>query len=210
MSFTAKTWEDLLARITRYHALDGGAPDSDIYLDLANQALVEIAETTGIIDTSWAGADITVSGSTCTIPIDCIAITRVEIGGIKVDQASTTELNRSDPNWRTITGPPRCYTFEDGAIIFDGVPTGAVVLYGIGYLPEIILDADNAQVDPNPLELLPFGRQLLPADYVLMALPADPENPMEMTRVNRHTALWASGLTALSTIIASRKRRISR
>ena len=205
-AYTDKTWDDLLSYISKRHNPEGGAPDDDIYLELANDALAEISEM-GILQTHWDDADLTLTGNSLAMPPGIITVTRFELDGQEIRHISLAELDRRESDWRTFTGVPGWRTYENNCILFDGIPTGTKTLYGTCYLPEIVVDDDGVQTDPNPLEYLPFGRQLLPGDFVLKELPADPENPIECERVRRAARKWEEGKAALGAVIASRMRR---
>jgi len=202
-----KTWKDLAAFIQDIDSLAGARPNQATYKLLANQALAIIADESDAFKSEWTNTPsggLTYNGS-IPIPPDCIAPIDLYYDGVQLIRKHVKWLdNEIGAFWRQSIGIPTYWAVEGQRIVIDAKPTvdvtGKFLLIGNATLPEFS-DDPNA---PNPLEQLPRAFQILPAYYVLSALPVDVNNRFDVARKQEYTALWEQGLAKLQDAFARR------
>jgi hypothetical protein len=191
MANTQQTWTNISDYVSRYWQRDAGTPDRAFYRTLAQEALAELAEGR-VYETSWSNAalgGLTLTDATTPLPIDLIDITAVEWDGCDAPLYYQSEawLDENEPGWREATGEPQYYTTNQHELILDAIPsnaTGKLVVRGRSYLPAFS-DTGGAT---NPLTIIPFGRQLAIAYYILANLP--PEDDKQMMLNERFAVKW--------------------
>lgn len=203
-------WGDLADYVVEVHRHEGAQPNIKFYKTLGNQCLRIISERTELLlETSWdneSGGEVTISGGTVNLPIDCQQITGVWWENDKLDRRQAIELDDEDEDWRDLTATAPLYYVENGrSITLDIQPTGTVtgklVIRGLGMLPSF----PEADGDPNPLSYLPIRFQIIPAYYILANLPTDETNQTQVTRRNAYQAMWERDLDGLVSQIGRRK-----
>jgi len=199
MSRETKTFEGLCDFIASIIGKENAKPDNDLYRTLMNDALDIISRRTMMYETYWSnasGGDLTLTTNTAPLPLTCLRLDSVEWDGDDnvIDKTTKADLDKNYPGWRSDTGDPDKWIIEGNNIVLNTAPdsptTGKLVARGRGLLPTFTTDA----TDTNPLTVIPWVDELLPAYYVLSELPFDPEVPREVVRQSKYAAKWEAGL----------------
>jgi hypothetical protein len=212
MANTQQVWADIMALVSQYWPDESANPNRDTLRLLANAALAELAEDGDIYETSWSNAvsgGLTLTSATTPLPIDLISISRVEWDGTDnpLPYKTAEWLDEWEAGWRIRTGDPCHYMRNGHELTLDAIPsnaTGKLVVRGTSYLPAFS-DSEGAT---NPLTILPYGRQLAIAYYILARRPHDPANEVEVARHMEFGQLWQEQKAAC--LKTANKRKLQR
>jgi hypothetical protein len=216
MSRQSRTLNSILTYVNEFIDKEGAKPSPEFVRLLADQALAEIAEGSGAKRSTWTnatGGELTLTGNTVAMPSDCLLVTSIEFDGSDnpLERTTVGELDRDTPGWREETGDPDKWAIEGRNIVFNASASnaeGKVVARGYGMLAAFS-DTTGAE---NPLDTLPYPRQLSIAKYVVAHYPVAPDKPRtdsewaviaardetrrrEKVR-DEHKAMWAAELAA--------------
>ena len=217
---TQITWSDIKAFVAEVMQKEGARPNKTLYDMLGRQALNIISEAVEPYETSWddtgVSPDLTVSGNTVTLPIDCLSVRSVEWDDIVLVRKTAEWLDEKIEGWREDSGEsPNYYIVEGNTVVFDVAPSGTgVVVRGVSALPDFSDDGS----DPNPLTYLPVTQQLAPAYYILANLPAKPKgfirddmgrivgtDNSEIERQKSYRAMWEAAIAGMVGSVLARK-----
>lgn len=99
----------------------------------------------------------------------------------------------------TVSEPPQ-FAVADRVLRVNHTNPSDITLYCRSELPQYSAIESNL----DPLEDYPPRFALLPAAYVLMQYPANPDVPREALRLQRNTAIWEAGLQDITQVYADR------
>lgn len=197
------TWARVKDYVAGELAREGSTITDASLLVLANEAVDEISDSLQPRTHVWTGGDLLDPESTDGIQSGRLPQDIIGPLFVTVDGAPLTVMNIDDFEGdflHALRLESKSYAVSGGRLYTSINPLSRLRIRAGRYLPYFVIPTAGPPevLDTNPMQYLPRGYELLPAYYVLMMYRAGSDTPIEMVRLERNAARWASGIEKAS------------